>query len=590
MAEIIPNGKLYLLKNLKIDNTYENTIIFSTPQAQYNYFISKCPNTATHGYTQVNYQRVNKGVLAIHGVAEEVMKCNYMMFQNSLIFQESNSSTTTTFNWVYAFINDVKYLSTNCCEVYYEIDVLQTFMFRYSLGQCFVEREHTETDEIGEHIIDEGLPVGDYEYSELTEYIAGTGDRTAFVTNSALDIVVAATYIDANTDGLGGSYCGFFSGLVYHGFQNSSAGRTACANFLTSIGSKVADGTVAVFLAPHWAMQYLIDNIGAENAPYLNHKITATQVYQNFGGYTPKNNKMYTYPYNYLYMYNGCGNVAEYRFEKFAQPTPSDKNFTFTEYFDFSCSPSLALVPQAYENIAFNTVEHFTCGPFPQLSWVSDTYKAWIAQNGVSLGASAIASALGLGGSIVNGVMNYEAGVAMANASRTAAGTAAGMASATAGAVGVGVAAVVNILGTVVNLITQIDYAQKLPDQAHGNVNASQLMCIMGEMRYHAYRRYARKDYAMSIDNFFTMFGYKVNKIKVPNTEVRNGFTYVKTANCLLVPRSVTQSGVTTQVYEIPKYYENKIMDIYNNGVRIWRNGDNIGDYSVNNDPISQGA
>ena len=602
MAEIIPNGKLYLLKNLKIDNTYENTIIFSTPNAQYSYFISKCPNTATYGFTQVNYQRVNKGVIAIKGMAEQIMTCNYMMFQNSLVFQDGNTSTSTTFDWVYAFITDVDYKSTNCCEIHYEIDVLQTFMFRYSLGQCYVDREHTVSDEIGEHIIDEGLPVGDYEYSPVNEkwLDPDTGEyvnHTAFVDYATYEnrptmyIVIACSFDAQYNDAYGEEYNSFFSGLVYHKFPDTPTGRTACKTFIQNAstlatGNKV-DEIVAIFYAPRWAMDFL--DLQTTTIPYNDHHFDPNDFYGAFHGYTPKNNKLYTYPYNYFYVFDTASGVAEYKIEKFSvSPSTSSSYpgmFKLTEYFDFSCSPCVTLIPQLYEMSAgTNFMEQLTLGPFPQLSWISDSYKAWIAQNGTSLITSGISSALGMGGSAITGVANYNANAAYAGMSRNMGGYNAGMLGAAAGAIGAGVGIALNLFNTVLDTFTAIDYAKRLPDQVHGNINASQLMCVMRQMRFHGYRRFARRDYAESIDNFFTMYGYKCNKIKVPNIDVRKQFTYVKTVNCLLVPNASTGNQ------ELPKTYEKQIIDIYNSGVRIWRNGDNIGRYDLDNSPLTQGA
>lgn len=564
--EIVPHTRIYLLENVRLDNTYENTIFWEQGQeaAQQAYFMGKCPNLTTHSFTDVNYQRVNKGVLRIKGIPEIIMKCNYMMFQNRIeMIDYPNAGTTTNqnFDWVYAFITDVSYVSTFCAEITYEIDVLQTFHFKYSLGQSLVEREHTPTDEIGEHIIDESIPIGDYEIKEMYE-TTGSTYIPAFSQNQ-MSIVVATTFDDQYQDAVGGDYGAFFSGLCYHSYTNDATGRAQCKNFISNATNKT-DGIVAIFLAPKWAMDY-ITTPSSTNVPRRAHTLPAPQAYDTVYSFTPKNKKLYTYPYNYMYAYDCGGNVAEYRFEKFRQTSPdvSQQSFTLTEYFDFSCSPALRMFPLDYEKVGFNIIESLTCGPLPQLSWVSDTYKAWIAQNGSSLALNTIGNAVmaisqGAGNIVGNmGNEDFNMGTGIASQAISASG---------------------KILGNALGMLGEISHASKLPDQSHGNTNSTQLFGIMEELHFRIYRRFVREDYAKTIDNYFTMFGYKVNKIEVPNRKARQEFTYLKLVEC------------TLQTNQIPQTYIDKIKQIYMKGIRYWVHPANIGGYDLSNEPINGGG
>ena len=559
MPEIIPAGRLILLQDLLIDNTYENTIWFSDPITQAQYFESKCPDTTNLKFTDVNYQRVNSNRLKIRGTASKIMTCNYMMFINEGFPDQYQG-------WVYAFITDATYINTYCCEITYEIDVIQTFMFNYTLGTCFVEREHTPTDEIGEHIIDEGLPVADYEYTEMYE----SGQQSAlpaFTIDDDLYIVLASTFDDQYNDAVGGDYGAFFSGLVYHIFGTTQAEMQRCKTFVTGASSAGKDGgIVAIFLAPKWAMDYIV-NPTSTNVPMKTHTLAAPQAYQNFGSYTSvKNNKLYTYPYNYMQIYNGNGNVAEYKFEKFLQSSSSipSQSFVLREYFDFSCSPALLCVPSQYEGLGANYVESISCGPFPQLSWVSDTYKCWVAQNGTSTILNAIGSGLSAAAPSVGQIIdrkkfNNQAGKGDKEQSILAPIVTGGM----------------RIADVVLKTISQYAHAKKLPDQAYGNTNASQLLAIQKMLRFQAYRRHARADYAESIDNYFTMFGYTVNKLEIPNIKARKEFTYIKVSECTLHNQHIAQA------------YTDKIKSVYQNGVRFWVNGDHIGHYEYDNSPLT---
>ena len=491
------------------------------------------------------------------------------MFKN-----DNNIPESGTFKWVYAFITDVNYKSTYCAEVKYEIDVMQTFHFSYTLGACLVEREHSLTDGIGDNIIDEGLPVGDYEYTEMREFGANEYDISpAFVqTRHNQEIVIACTFDSNYTDSAGGVYGGYFSGLTFHHFPNTPTGRASCLNFIANAGYQV-NGIEAIFLAPTFFITMMFDNsyFSNDNVPSFTHKLIYNDAYQTFDGYTPKNNKMFTYPYNYLYVYNSSNGVAEYKFEKF-NPSPTSGSpfaFRFDEFLDFSCAPSLCIIPKNYENIEANYVESFTCGPFPQVAWKSDSYKAWISQNGQSYLIRSIGNTINLElGGTAQGV--NDAYSAYQNANSTGQFAEMGIISGINQALG----KFRGITSMFTSLLSDVSQAKHVPDQMHGNVNSPQLLCSIGEFGFHAYRRHARKDYAISIDNYFTMFGYKTNKIKVPNRTSRPHFNFTKTVNCLLTD------------CKVPSVYADKIKAIYDNGIRFWKQANEIGNYNLDNSPV----
>ena len=145
---IEPNTTIRLLRNIKIDNSYENTIYFSSKSAQYNYFVGKTKYVLDYN----SYQRHSKGRMRIQLLADNIYDCNYMMFQNSSYNNK----------WFYAFITNVEYINNVTSEITYEIDVMQTWFLDCTLGVSYVEREHTVTDEIGEHINPEPVDTGDF--------------------------------------------------------------------------------------------------------------------------------------------------------------------------------------------------------------------------------------------------------------------------------------------------------------------------------------------------------------------------------------------------------------------------------------------
>lgn len=79
-----------------------------------------------------------------------------------------------------------------------------------------------------------------------------------------------------------------------------------------------------------------------------------------------------------------------------------------------------------------------------------------------------------------------------------------------------------------------------------------------------------KNEYARVIDNFFSMYGYKTNLVKLPNLSNRSKWNYVKTINANILG-------------DIPQKDLQKIKDLFNNGITLWHNPLYFLDYSQTN-------
>ena len=79
-----------------------------------------------------------------------------------------------------------------------------------------------------------------------------------------------------------------------------------------------------------------------------------------------------------------------------------------------------------------------------------------------------------------------------------------------------------------------------------------------------------RQEYARCIDDYFSMFGYKTNRVKIPNITGRTNWNYVKTLGCNIIG-------------DVPQGDMQEIKSIFNNGVTLWHNPSTFMDYSQNN-------
>ena len=79
-----------------------------------------------------------------------------------------------------------------------------------------------------------------------------------------------------------------------------------------------------------------------------------------------------------------------------------------------------------------------------------------------------------------------------------------------------------------------------------------------------------KQEYAKIIDNFFSMYGYKVNNVKIPNIFGRKNWNYVKTLG----------SNIEG---DIPQNDLQEIKNMFDSGVTFWHNSNTFLDYSKEN-------
>lgn len=468
---IAPNTKIILLHNCPLDNTYDHTIYFSSESGQVAYF----QGLAKYTLSYQTYQRVNRGVMRVAKVADELYDCNYLMFQNTAFGSK----------WFYAFITAVEYVNNTTAEITYEIDVMQTWHFDYELGQCMVEREHAATDNVGDNIVPESLEIGPY-----LETNKGSLPRSLRYV-----IVVASTFDDNYEDTGGGFYAGVYSGLNFKVFQNTGAGASACRSFIDgAVKAAKVDGIVAVFLCP-------ADDISGQ--PPLNETVRFTKEYSlsRSDGKALKNNKLLTYPYSFLYVTNLQGTSAAFPFEFF-----SGSSCDFVCKSDFSPSPSVLIYPQGYKGSQYNLDQKMILTGFPQLAWVSDSYQSWLAQNAGSIALDGIS---------------------------TAAGAIVGAVKATATFGLTGTSEVFSNFQHALGMLAEKEQRELMPNQAH-SAGSPMLMASQGLLHFEAYWKHITPQFVSIIDDFFNMFGYATGRVKVPNRNVRPYWTYTKTIGCVV--------------------------------------------------------
>lgn len=540
MALIEPDSNIRILQDIPLDNTYHDTIYWESRDAQTDYFIGK----TKYNLTDQSFQRVNRNTIRVGVKIGNLYNCDYIMFQNKSF---SNK-------WFYAFITSVEYVNNVTSEITYELDVLQTWHFNYTVDHCFIERQHTTTDKIGEHIEPEPVSMGEYVYHQSGHDQVAYGDYGVLIDCSQLCVIVAIVDVanDGATSADGQLYDGIYGGAKLYAFNS---GEVAGINGLLNTFTEKPDAIVGMYMIPS---EFLPVAQPLPSAGYLLPKTTSAKQFtfsagtaivggKDLDGYTPKNNKMFTYPYNFYNVSNASGDSMPLRYEFFEGGTVDLLgNGVITQ--PVACT----IRPRHYKGSGnrANNSEMISLQGFPLCSWNMDAYQAWVAQNSIPL-------TIGVTSSMI------QSGLNMVGASLTG-----DMDDLTNSMIGFGSTAVSNI-GKV---LSQNYTASISADLSRGKLSNGSVNVTAGKNNFYGGRMCVNHVYAKMIDNFFTMFGYGIKVMGIPNRKARPHFTFTKTQGCTL-------HG------SIPSDDLKKISAIFNNGITWWTTPSEIGDYNLDNSP-----
>lgn len=521
-----PNTNIYLLSGVPLDREHVNTLYFSNTSEQANYFSSK----AVASLTRNTYQRIKRGYARVEGKAETLYKCNYMMFQNSNHERK----------WFYAFITNVEYINENCCEIEFEIDNIQTWLTEMKLGHCMIERCHTPTDEIGLNLEPENIDFGEYKTTAT--------QATGYFNDYALVILTSSkiretSYFDQYEFVATGLPMGVYAIAI---INTESNGFRPAFNILKDITDTYgADTILSVFLYPTDFLDIRVESLLVGPNP-VKKEIKPTQTIRptSFDGYVPKNNKLFTFPYTCLKVSTSYGTSIITRYEYFKDSIPD-----FDILSGFSSNPSVTLVPHNYNGEMYSWDMALEINQFPQVAYIVDSYRAWIAQGGMinMIGRDIGNTITTLGTAAISTAINPTLGVYA-----TARG------------------AISQDVNTV-SAITEIARQKNMPDKARGQVSGN-AQITHKLLNYYFEVRQIRREYAEMVDEYFTMFGYAYNKVGIPNLHARPHYTYIKTANAIVTG-------------DIPNTACTDIKTALNSGITFWVNGDEVGNYSVDNRP-----
>ena len=517
------------LLNVPLENDYKHTLYFSSVGAQTSYFYPK----ALFSSSERSFQRKNS-YIDWNAHIDTLDAVNYVMFRNS-----------SSGKWIYSFVTDKEYKNDSLTRLYIETDVIQTYLFDYTVKPSFVEREHTNNDMIGMHTVPENLECG--------EFVCKYRDSVTELQDVAYIIATSDVYYDRkggnNPDWVrywGTKYDGIFSGVKY-GYYNKdevmSLGNQI--EFFSSQGK--ADSIKSLFMYPLGLIgevEGVKDSLGYPRD--MQQKSTPKELTKNIfknvsSTYTPKNNKLHTFPYQYLLVSNNNGGSAVYHFEHF-----SNDEYSFIIKGCITPGGSIRLIPKNYKGLEKNDEEGLNLGKYPICNWTSDEYLNWLTQNSVNIGLN---MAAGVGQVIAGGAVAIASGgVGMA----------------------VGGSTMISGVNAISSQLAQIHQMSFTSAQSRGNLNCGDVITADATNTFYFQHMSIKDEYMKIIDDYFSMFGYKCNRVKTPLKAHRENYWYTKTID-------VSIDG------EINNKEMQTIKNCYNNGITFWKDPDSIGDYSVSN-------
>lgn len=542
MVAIAPQTDIILLQ-VPLQLNQEHQLNFASATAQYNYFNS-LPKLTEYNAT---YMRKD-GVIRYEANYEDLVGYNYVMYRNEAYGDK----------WFYAFITNMEYVNDNMTNITIKTDVWQSWQFSFIWKDTFIEREHTNNDAIGSNTIPESLETGEYIINEVGSIapskIVKTQGGSVTINTEYLICFQVTAFLNSIYSRQARTYNRTFSGLGFLAVEDSASAIDLIEGYEKA---KMGENIVSIFMCPKEFFQdchagtftwTIRSGASVSHTVYtpaesfygsnLTDNISVTRN-DDLGGYVPKNNKLYTYPFSYLYVNNNAGSEAIYRYEDFTQNTPK---FYLTGAIGQGCS--IKLVPLSYKMGDGETYSYGLIAPkLPVCAWYSDYYTNWMTQNAVNIGTS-----------IANDVINGVAGVASASMSQSPHGAINAIAS-----TGTGIA----------STLAQIETAKRTPDQVHGDVNASDV--DFASRKFFTWHKMSlRPEIARVVDEYFSMYGYATHRVKKPNITGRRNWNYVKTIGCYIQTNA-------------PQEDVQELEAMFDRGITIWHNPATFMDYSQNN-------
>lgn len=543
MPYIVPNSDVWICRGVPLDSRSKYTYRPSSKNVQFEAFSAY----SVYTLTAQSYIRHSKNTIRVALAPDLLLTCNYMMFRNTSFGNKI----------FYAFITDVEYVNNETSLVTYSIDNIQTYFFDISFNASYVEREHSITDNIGDSLTPEPVITSGQEviskYQSFAEGLTA-GVYTVIVTSHNLLNPVDTEYVfqvatRGNLSGacLAGEYnvCNVVPSSL-HDFFN------VVNNYIQVVGE---NGILGMYLIPRLAYTgddwdtvhpWLAPDVSTNLPPVYSQVVLKPSVTDTLGGYLPKNNKLYTYPFCFFRLNNSLGSSNDYRYEFF---TTDNATFRLSSS-GVTPDQSVYCTPENYRGFSLDWDSSLIYDTYPATSFISSEYNDYIGNNSNRLLAGQLSRIVSAVTSLATVPANPEG-------------------------------AITSLAGIFTNGMTEYAMLKDLQGQTStiGGTASGYFNLLFAQNFFIGYRVTVNATVAKQYDDFFTMFGYTVNALKVPQfaqSQRRKSYNYCKTKNACVRSLGANSLGV-------PDTAIKDIQSALDGGLCLWENLSNVGNYSVDN-------
>lgn len=418
--------------------------------------------------------------------------------------------------WIYCFVRSIEYAAPQTAILHIERDAWVTWVDSIVRNQAYIERQRVSVaeDVAGANLLPEAVSVQTYlkqqrvfralnQYTAYSAVICGWFNvetdpddpqytdpnetaKTLFNEQSAKSI---------NGCAVGGNILVTEQGQPFNALIRTIAilGGKIVAAFPLPVEYVTALGPVTITDKDGSTFTYTISTY---NEPMITDPAPVSRAGgDNPWGFIPKNKKLFTFPYIMLAGSDHAGGEIIYKYDEFT----GDDDIEFDYRYVAGASPSLVLNPQNYQGLS-NVGNATVNNSIPQIPWDSNAYDNYMAMNGNSLMFSRIQRQMNMMGAFVSNPIDLIGNI------KTAYNTA---------------------------MAEESEKARLQDLRGLGNtimgVPSANVQASFGQIAVSIYLKYCSDADAKRIDNFFSRFGYRVDKVGTISWNKRSDYDYIKT-------------------------------------------------------------
>lgn len=471
-----------LFKNVGMTSDFKHCVYFPSESARTTYF----NNLKTSGnyltLSNINYERLTENTIRLN-INNTLLNS---LFSFSYIIVDS----------VYYFITDLKYINDNCIEFIVEIDVFTTFL-NVTFEPCYVERQHSITDNYGENLVNEPNLCD-------IQYVVGATDEKDINDYGTIFYMLMA---ESNKDLLVGSVSSYtINKDNFIGYLQTRTSYTDIMNDYKEYFPTHTDRIIGIYKLPSDLISVNPQTPDLPTKMFYGNNLACGEPLTHLGtNYTPINKKCLQFPFQKVVIDNCRGSKMELKYEDL-----EENQLIITTYSDVPLHDTLYITVTSM--LSTDTITpYITTNCLLEIPLVKtdltdkkiyDTIIKTIASTGSAIATSNPIPLLE--STINNGFNVYDSGL---------------------------------IQSSNVNNDSIKNYAPYF--------TVKTLVCT--------------REIANLYDRYFTKYGYAQNKVINPNIHARPCYTYLKTRDCCIkatIPQryikkmqDICNSGVTFWMY-----------------------------------------